>query len=70
VHNYDEVVDLVAQRVAKIKGRIIANRLFPVAVAAGYVGSDRNFRRLVADEKRNWRTVSAIRNPNCQAAPG
>ncbi|HEY5265246.1 MAG TPA: IS21 family transposase [Acidimicrobiales bacterium] len=54
-HNYDEVTDLVAQRVAKTKGRITAKRLLPVAVAAGYTGSDRNFRRLVADEKRNWR---------------
>ena len=56
VHNYDEVSELVAQRVAKTKGRISAKRLLPAAVAAGYVGSDRNFRRLVADEKRNWRS--------------
>ena len=55
-HNYDEVADLVAQRVEKTKGRISAKRLLPAAVAAGYTGSDRNFRRLVADEKRNWRT--------------
>jgi len=54
-HNYDVVADLVAQRVAKTKGRISAKRLLPGARAAGYVGSDRNFRRLVADEKRNWR---------------
>jgi len=54
-HNYDEVTELVAQRVAKTKGRISAKRLLPVAKAAGYTGSDRNFRRLVADEKRNWR---------------
>lgn len=55
-HNYDEVTDLVAQRVEKTKGRISAKRLLPMAKAAGYTGSDRNFRRLVADEKRNWRT--------------
>jgi transposase len=55
-HNYDDVTDLVAQRVEKTKGRISAKRLLPVARAAGYSGSDRNFRRLVADEKRNWRT--------------
>jgi transposase len=55
VHNYDHVADLVAQRVAKTKGRITAKRLLPAARAAGYVGSDRNFRRLVADEKRSWR---------------
>ena len=55
-HNYDVVADLVAQRVAKTRGRISAKRLLPVAMAAGYVGSDRNFRRLVAEEKRLWRT--------------
>jgi len=54
-HNYDEVADLVAQRVGKTKGRISAKRLLPAARAAGYAGSDRNFRRLVAEEKRNWR---------------
>jgi transposase len=54
-HNYDEVADLVAQRVEKTKGRISAKRLLPAARAAGYAGSDRNFRRLVAEEKRNWR---------------
>ena len=54
-HNYDDVTELVAQRVAKTKGRISAKRLLPMAKAAGYTGSGRNFRRLVADEKRNWR---------------
>jgi transposase len=54
-HNYDSVAELVAQRVEKTKGRITAKRLLPAARAAGYDGSDRNFRRLVADEKRNWR---------------
>ena len=55
VHNYDDVRDVVAERVTKTQGRITAKRLLPVAVVAGYVGSDRNFRRLVADEKRKWR---------------
>ena len=54
-HNYDDVAELVAQRVEKTRGRISAKRLLPAAVAAGYRGSDRNFRRLVADEKRKWR---------------
>jgi transposase len=54
-HNYDSVTELVAQRVDKTKGRITAKRLLPAARAAGYAGSERNFRRLVADEKRNWR---------------
>jgi transposase len=55
-HNYDGVVDLVAETVARTKGRITAKRLLPVAVAAGYSGSDRNFRRLVAEAKHNWKT--------------
>jgi len=55
-HNYDDVRDLVAQRVAKTKGRISAKRLLPGARAAGYEGSTRNFRRLVAEEKAAWRT--------------
>lgn len=56
VHNYDDVRDVVAERVAKTQGRITAKRLLPVAVAAGYEGSDRNFRRLVAEVKAAWRT--------------
>ena len=55
-HNYDEVADLAAETVARTKGRITAKRLLPVAVAAGYSGSDRNFRRLVAEAKHNWKT--------------
>jgi transposase len=53
--NYDEVADLVAEKVAKTFGKISAKRLLPTARAAGYEGSDRNFRRLVAEEKRSWR---------------
>ncbi len=40
-HNYDVVVELVAERVEKSKGRITAKRLLPAARAAGYVGSAR-----------------------------
>jgi transposase len=54
-HNYDGVAVLVAERVKKTHGRISAKRLLPVARAAGYVGSPRNFRRLVAAEKALWR---------------
>ncbi len=54
-HNYDSVRGVVVERVAKTQGRITAKRLLPVAVAAGYTGSDRNFRRLVADAKAAWR---------------
>ncbi len=53
--NYDPVAELVAARVAKSQGRISAKRLLPIAQAAGYGGSDRNFRRLVAEAKRQWR---------------
>ena len=54
-HNYDTVAALVAGRVEKTQGRISAKRLLPAARAAGYAGSDRNFRRLVAAAKRAWR---------------
>jgi transposase len=53
--NYDAVAGLVAERVEKTSGRISAKRLLPAARAAGYAGSDRNFRRLVAEQKRAWR---------------
>src|SRR6516162_4983838 len=53
--NYDGVAVLVAERVEKTSGRISAKRLLPAARAAGYAGSPRNFRRLVAAAKRAWR---------------
>ena len=37
-HNYDGVADLVAESVARTKGRISAKRLLPTAEAAGYKG--------------------------------
>jgi transposase len=54
-HNYDAVAGLVAERVRKTAGRISAKRLLPAARAAGYAGSPRNFRRLVAAAKQAWR---------------
>lgn len=57
--NYDEVADLVAEAVTKTAGKISAKRLLPTARAAGYAGSDRNFRRLVATAKREWRLGQA-----------
>ncbi len=54
-HNYDAVAELVTERVEKSQGRISAKRILPIARTAGYDGSDRNFRRLVADEKAKWR---------------
>lgn len=55
VHNYDAVIELVTERVEKSQGRISAKRLLPIARAAGYRGSARNFRRLVNKAKVLWR---------------
>ena len=64
-HNYDAVAGLVAERVAKTAGRISAKRLLPAARAAGYAGSPRNFRRLVAGAEagvaREIITAAAVR---------
>jgi transposase len=54
-HNYDAVRELVADRVQRSQGRISAKRLLPAARTAGYQGSPRNFRRLVAEAKQAWR---------------
>jgi transposase len=54
-HNYDAVAELVEARVGATVGRISAKRLLPEARTAGYAGSARNFRRLVADAKTRWR---------------
>jgi len=54
-HNYDAVAGLVAARVKSSAGQISAKRLLPAARAAGYAGSARNFRRLVAESRRAWR---------------
>ena len=53
--NFEGVADLVAERVKATAGRISAKRLLPQAWAAGYGGSARNFRRLVARVKAEWR---------------
>jgi len=53
--NYEVVADLVVERVKKSNGRITAKRLLPAACTAGYTGSARNFRRLVATAKKDWR---------------
>jgi hypothetical protein len=61
--NTDEVADLVAERVRVSDGRISAKRLLPVARAAGYAGSARNLRRLVADAKARHRTSRRVYRP-------
>ena len=53
--NYEDVRGVVAAAVTAAHGRASAKRLLPKARAAGYAGSDRNFRRLVAEEKRGYR---------------
>jgi len=54
-HNYDAVAELVADKVRTTHGKISAKRLLPLVQAAGYGGSARNFRRLVAQVKKAWR---------------
>ena len=62
--NTDCVADLVAKRVGATRGRISAKRLLPEVRAAGYAGSARNYRRVVAESKRHWRRDnSAGRRP-------
>ena len=53
--NYESVTELVTKRVIASEGRISAKRLLPFAQAAGFDGSGRNFRRLVAAAKRDYR---------------
>lgn len=58
-HNYEIVRALVAAKVEETSGKISAKRLLPVARAAGYAGSARNFRRLVSAEKAERRRRQA-----------
>ena len=53
--NYEGVRELVARSVASAHGRVSAKRLLAKARLAGYIGSDRNFRRLVEQEKKAYR---------------
>ena len=53
--NTDVVRDVMTQAVRDAKGRITAKRLLPIARTAGYQGSARNFRRLVATVKRAYK---------------
>lgn len=68
--NYESVRDLVADGVSTSKGRISAKRLLPRARAAGYTGSPRNFRRLVADEKKAWRAQHGRTHRPATWSPG
>ena len=55
VRNYASVAELVAAKIKSTNGRISAKRLLPAARAEGFTGSARNFRRLVAAAKVEWR---------------
>jgi transposase len=68
--NTDGVRGLVAERVATTKARISAKRLLPAARAAGYSGSARNFRRVVAAEKKAWRANNARQRRPAVWVPG
>jgi transposase len=81
--NLDAFTDLVAERIDKSHGKMSAKRMLPIARAAGYQGSARNFRRLVAEQKVLWRKANrhqrrpAVWSPGdylvmdwAQAAPG
>jgi propanediol dehydratase small subunit len=61
--NTDAVIDVIAEKVRGSDGRITAKRLLPVARAAGYTGSARNFRRAVADAKQRWRRQRRVFRP-------
>lgn len=68
--NTDVARALVAQRVAATKAKITAKRLLVEARAVGYTGSARNFRRLVAAEKRKWRTANGRQRRPAVWTPG
>ncbi len=60
--NYESFRGLVARELKDTNGKLSAKRLLPKAKAAGYEGSARNFRRLVATERAKYRQGVAIAN--------
>jgi transposase len=68
--NTDGVAELVAERVGATDGRISAKRLLPAARAAGYEGSARNLRRLVAEAKAAHRRNRRVYRPWVPAPGG
>jgi hypothetical protein len=67
--NIDAFRDVVVDKVDATRGRISAKRLLPIVQAAGYVGAARNFRRLVAEVKADWRRQHRVFRPGVHA-PG
>lgn len=68
--NTDVARALVAQRVEATKAKITAKRLLVEARADGYDGSARNFRRLVAEEKKKWRARNGRQRRPAVWTPG
>jgi len=68
--NTDVSQTLVAHRVDATKAKITAKRLVIEARAVGYLGSARNFRRLVAAEKKKWRAANGRQRRPAIWTPG
>jgi len=68
--NVDAFTELVATRVENSKGKMSAKRMLPIARAAGYQGSARNFRRLVAEQKVLWRNANRHQRRPAVWSPG
>lgn len=69
VSNTEVVKHLVTEKVRSTDGLITAKRLLPMARAAGYTGSLRNLRRMVARVKADWRRRRRMYRP-WQPLPG
>ena len=61
--NADAVRAVIDEKVKATDGRISAKRPLPIAQAAGYTGSARNFRRAVAESKAQWRRQRRVFRP-------
>ena len=61
--NTDCVAEVIAEKVRSTDGRISAKRLLPLARAAGYAGSERNFRRAVRAAKDDWKRRRRVFRP-------
>lgn len=68
--NTDVARALVGQRVEATKAKVSAKRLLVEARAVGYAGSARNFRRLVAAEKKKWRAANGRQRRPAVWMPG
>ncbi len=55
VSNTEVARIVVTEKITETKGKMSAKRLLPIARAGGFVGSPRNFRRLVAEVKKTFK---------------